>query len=241
MNDMNASLQAAWEAISRSQAVIEFDPSGHIIDANNRFCALMKYDRDKIIGHHHRMFCQPDYTASAAYSAFWQKLARGEFDSGEYCRIDAQGGPVWLQASYNPVLDEAGHTTRILKIAADITAVKRASAEMEVMVEQLDDIVKTIGSIASQTNLLALNAAIEAARAGDEGRGFAVVATEVKKLAGDTRLATDRAAALMGERARVNYSGLRDRNSGGIEVKVQSRLYAPATPVQAVLPLRRSA
>ncbi|WP_326525095.1 methyl-accepting chemotaxis protein [Sphingomonas sp.] len=194
------SLEAAWAAIKRSQAVIEFTPEGIILEANAVFCDLLGYPRDMLLGQHHRIFCDADYAASAEYAAFWTKLGRGEFDSGEYGRLDARGRRVWLQATYNPVFGPDGRPDRILKIAADITESKRTAGDLQVMVGELDTIVRTIGGIAQQTNLLALNATIEAARAGDAGRGFAVVATEVKKLATDTRLATDRATAMMAAR-----------------------------------------
>jgi len=191
------SLEAAWTAISRSQAVIEFAPSGVILDVNPMFCDLLGYRRDALIGQHHRIFCDPAYAASAEYAAFWRKLGSGDFDSGEYCRRTATGRPIWLQATYNPVFGDDGRPERILKIASDVSEAKRMSDRLANTMSELDSIVRTIDDIARQTNLLALNATIEAARAGDAGRGFAVVATEVKKLANDTRVATDRAAAMM--------------------------------------------
>jgi methyl-accepting chemotaxis protein len=195
------SLEAAWTAISRSQAVIEFTPHGVIVDANPVFCKLLGYAREALIGQHHRMFCDPDYARSGEYAAFWRKLANGDFDTGEYRRVTAKGAPIWLQATYNPVFAADGRPERILKIASDITRAKDLAGTLADTVVELNAIVRTIGDIAQQTNLLALNATIEAARAGDAGRGFAVVATEVKKLANDTRAATDRAAAMMAMRA----------------------------------------
>lgn len=191
-----SSLEAAWAAIERSQAVIEFTPEGTILDANAVFCTLLGYPREALIGRHHRMFCEPAYAASVEYAALWRKLSNGDFDSGEYRRITADGKPIWLQATYNPVLGDDGRPERILKIASDITEAKTLAGTLEATVSELDAIVRTISDIAQQTNLLALNATIEAARAGEAGRGFAVVATEVKKLANDTRLATERAAAM---------------------------------------------
>lgn len=191
------SLEAAWEAICRSQAVIEFDPTGIILWANDLFLGTMGYALDEIVGRHHRIFCLEQDAASLAYADFWRKLGRGDFDVGEYRRIGKGGREVWLQATYNPVFDESGRIQRILKIATDTTPSKTLRAELKTMVDGLVDIVDGIGLIANQTNLLALNATIEAARAGEAGRGFAVVAQEVKKLAGDTRTATDRARAMV--------------------------------------------
>ncbi len=192
--------EAAWTAINRSQVVIEFTPDGRVLDANARFCELMGYALPAVVGRHHSMFCATDYVQSPAYLTFWRKLARGEFDAGEYRRRDAHGNDVWLRATYNPVLGDDGHPTRIIKIASDISAEKRTALALTDTVGELDSIVRAIGAIAQKTNLLALNATIEAARAGEAGRGFAVVANEVKKLATDTRTATDRAAQMMAGR-----------------------------------------
>jgi methyl-accepting chemotaxis protein len=191
------SLEAAWDAICRSQAVIEFDPTGIILWANDLFLDVMGYRLDEVVGRHHRIFCDEAHARSHVYAEFWRKLGMGDFDAGEYRRLGRDGREVWLQATYNPVFDAEGRVQRILKIATDTTPSKTLRAELKTMVDGLVDIVDGIGLIANQTNLLALNATIEAARAGEAGRGFAVVAAEVKKLAGDTRSATDRARAMV--------------------------------------------
>lgn len=189
--------QAAWDAICRSQAVIEFDPRGIILWANDSFLATMGYALADLEGRHHRIFCEPGYADTPAYADFWRKLGRGEFDAGEYKRVGKGGRAIWLQATYNPVFRADGTVERILKIATDTTPAHQLRMELRNTVDGLSDIVNSIGLIANQTNLLALNASIEAARAGEAGKGFAVVAAEVKKLAGDTRSATDRARAMV--------------------------------------------
>ena len=191
---------AAWRAVCRSQAVAEFGLDGIILWANDVFLAIMGYRLDEVVGRHHRMFCDPEEARSTAYAAFWAKLAAGEFDSGEYRRLAQDGHEVWLQATYNPVLDGHGRPERVLKIATDVTALHTLRLELESTIGQLAGIVDTIRGIAGQSNLLALNASIEAARAGEAGRGFAVVADEVKKLAQDTRRATEEAAAAVAQR-----------------------------------------
>lgn len=188
---------AAWNAICRSQAVIKFAPDGRIQWANDVFLSVMGYRLDELVGQHHRLFCDPAYVLSTEYAEFWRKLGSGHFDAGEYRRLTKSGADIWLQATYNPVFDDGGHVDHVLKIAADTTLSRSLMAELETTVGKLADIVSTIGGIADQTNLLALNATIEAARAGEAGKGFAVVAAEVKRLAQDTRLATDRAAAMI--------------------------------------------
>ena len=209
---------AAWTAILRSQAVIEFALDGTIGWANERFLSLMGYTLDEVKGRHHCIFCSAEEAMSADYTAFWHKLAAGDFDAGVYRRLTRDGREVWLQATYNPVIDAQGRPIKVIKIATDITrqvgreqdartrldeshtlqvALAQQAAALEGTMQQLGGIVDTIGRIAAQTHLLALNATIEAARAGDTGRGFAVVAAEVKKLASDTRAATERASAMM--------------------------------------------
>ncbi|MGG2478726.1 PAS domain-containing protein, partial [Rhizobium sp. BR5] len=109
------------EALSRSQATIEFFPDGTIITANPNFCTTVNYDLKEIAGKHHRMFCDPAYTASPTYANFWQRLASGEFISDEFVRYGKNGKEIWIQAAYNPVLDEAGKVVKVVKFATDVT------------------------------------------------------------------------------------------------------------------------
>lgn len=196
--------RAAWDAVCRSQAVIEFDTTGNITWANDRFLGLMGFSLPQLLGQPHRRLCDASYAASPAYEHFWTMLRRGNFEQGEFMRRRADGSEVWLQASYNPIFDREGVVRRILKIAVDVTrqiqlerALQANQAAMQDTMGELGAIVTNITAIAGQTNLLALNAGIEAARAGEAGRGFAVVASEVKKLSGDTRVATDRAQQML--------------------------------------------
>jgi methyl-accepting chemotaxis protein len=122
---------AALEAISTSQAIIEFSLDGIILTANANFLAVMGYELAEIVGQHHRMFVDPAYAASADYQAFWQRLREGKFDAAEYKRIGKGGREVWIQASYNPVVDASGRPTKVVKIASDVTAQKLAAADAQ--------------------------------------------------------------------------------------------------------------
>jgi methyl-accepting chemotaxis protein len=116
-------------AINRSQAVIEFTMDGTIVNANDNFLKAMGYTLEEIRGRHHSMFVEPAVRDSMAYREFWAKLNGGQFQAGEYKRIAKGGREVWIQASYNPVLDTRGKPFKVLKFATDITTQKIRSME----------------------------------------------------------------------------------------------------------------
>ena len=122
--------RAIVTALMKSQATIEFDLQGKILNANENFCRALGYKLSDIVGKHHSIFCEPDYVASAAYREFWRQLGRGEFDAGEYKRIGKDGREVWIQASYNPLMS-GGKPYKIVKLASDVTAIKLKAADAE--------------------------------------------------------------------------------------------------------------
>ncbi len=127
----NADFQGQIAAIGKAQAVISFDLAGRILDANENLLALLGYRLEEVKGQHHSMFVAPAYRETAAYRAFWDKLGRGEYDAGEYKRIGKGGKEVWIQASYNPILDQDGKPFKVVKYATDITNQKNISADHE--------------------------------------------------------------------------------------------------------------
>lgn len=133
----NAEVQARLAAIDRVQAVIEFDLEGRVLDANDNFLNLMGYSRDDLVGQHHRVFCEPAYTRSLDYLAFWKHLGSGEVHAGEFKRITRGGREVWIQASYNPVLDPSGQPIKVVKFATDITGNKRQHSEFQGKLEAI--------------------------------------------------------------------------------------------------------
>ena len=121
--------EALAAAISKSQAVIEFRMDGTIVTANENFLNAMGYALAEIQGKHHSMFVEADQRDGAGYREFWARLNRGEFQAAEYKRIGKNGKHVWIQASYNPILDKNGKPVKVIKFAADITAQKVRSME----------------------------------------------------------------------------------------------------------------
>jgi methyl-accepting chemotaxis protein len=134
----NAEFVGKVAAIDRAQAVIEFDLSGHVLAANQNFLACVGYSLQEVQGKHHRMFCEPEYVATEAYTSFWERLGAGEFDSGEFRRVGKGGRELWLQATYNPILDADGTPVKIVKFATDITQQKLAGAEISGKLDAVD-------------------------------------------------------------------------------------------------------
>ncbi|WP_439395366.1 PAS domain-containing protein [Bradyrhizobium sp. PMVTL-01] len=116
--------QARLDAIGRSQAMVEFKLDGTIITANKNFLDALGYRLDEIQGKHHSMFLPAEQRATAEYKAFWAALNRGEYQAREFKRIAKGGREVWIEASYNPVLDGDGKAVMVAKIATDITEKK---------------------------------------------------------------------------------------------------------------------
>ncbi len=131
-------LQCVFQSLSRSSAIIEFEPTGIILKANENFLAAMGYTLAEIVGKHHRMFVKKSYANSVEYQSFWKSLAAGEFLEGEFCRVAKNGKDIWIQASYNPVLDADNKVVKIVKIASDITARKQREAELMSQIHAVD-------------------------------------------------------------------------------------------------------
>jgi methyl-accepting chemotaxis protein len=128
-NSVAQAALAQVEAISKSQAVIEFNLDGTIVTANENFLKTLGYSLSEIQGKHHSMFVEPAMRDSAAYREFWASLNRGQYQAAEYKRIGKGGKEVWIQASYNPMLDRNGKVSKVIKFATDITAEKLANME----------------------------------------------------------------------------------------------------------------
>lgn len=131
-----ADYEGQINAVSKSQAVIEFSMDGKILNANENFISTMGYSLAEIKGQHHSMFVDPIYRSSPEYRMFWDKLGRGEFDAGVYKRFAKGNREVWLQSSYNPIMDMNGKPFKVVKYASDVTEQVKAANMLKEAVEQ---------------------------------------------------------------------------------------------------------
>ena len=131
----NADFSGQVAAISKAQAVIEFNLDGMIITANPNFLGAMGYQLDEIKGRHHSMFVEPSYKDSVEYREFWRILNDGKFQAGEYKRFGKGGKEIWIQASYNPIFDLNGKPFKVVKYATDITMQKVAMTKIQGIID----------------------------------------------------------------------------------------------------------
>ncbi len=126
----NAEFTGVLTAIRRALVVIEFDLDGQITHVNDNFLALVGYSAEELLGQHHRLLCLPAETATPEYAEHWAALRRGEFRSGEYERVGKDGRHIWIQATYNPILDAAGKPQRVVKFVNDLTERHRLEQDL---------------------------------------------------------------------------------------------------------------
>ena len=130
-------LRGQIDSLNRVQAVIRFSPDGIILDANENFQHTMGYSLNEIQGKHHRIFVDPSYANSDAYTAFWAKLRRGVYEQNTYKRLTKDRREVWLMASYNPVFDRGGKLLEVVKLATDVTESRLKNAEYQAQIESI--------------------------------------------------------------------------------------------------------
>jgi methyl-accepting chemotaxis protein len=184
----NAEYESKVSAIGKAQAVIEFDMAGHILNANDNFLGVMDYELDDIQGEHHRIFCETEYANSTDYKRFWQKLNRGEFDTGRYKRIGNNGKTVWIHATYNPVLDLNGKPYKVVKFASDITA--QVELETSVAAKSQSDSAKIHSLLLSVERAAQGDLTSEIDISGDEAldqlaEGISKMIADLRKVIGD--------------------------------------------------------
>ncbi len=146
-----AELNGLVDAISRSQAVIHFELDGTIIDANENFLSVLGYPLNEVQGQHHSMFAEPEFAASKEYKDFWERLRQGEFQAGQYKRLGKGGKEIWIEASYNPILDMNGKPFKVTKFATDLTPRKEENLRLaEDFEENVQSLVQVVSSSAME-------------------------------------------------------------------------------------------
>ncbi len=197
-------------AIGRSTAVIHFDLAGTVLAANANFLAAMGYALDEVVGRHHRMFVPPEERDSTEYMQFWEALRRGEFRAAEFRRLGKGGREVWIQASYNPILDPDGRPLKVTKFATDITDAVQRRRRRERLGQVIEREVAAIGDAIATTSAEAGHAAassaqvsgnVQAAAAAVEQFGASIA--EISRRMADASRITQRAAAQADETNRV--------------------------------------
>ncbi len=129
-HEMNV-VQSRFQALDKAQAVIEFDADGNIVKANDNFLKTLGYSQEEIVGRHHSMFVEPQYASSIEYRQFWNDLKSGRSQIAEFKRIGKGGRQVWINASYNPIFNERGVVTQVIKFATDVTEIKLRNADYQ--------------------------------------------------------------------------------------------------------------
>lgn len=132
----NLAYAAQSKAIGRNAAIVEFTPDGTLLEANEIFLSAMGYRLDEVKGRHHSMFVAPEQRDSGAYRGFWEKLSRGEFQTGRFRRLAKSGSEVWIEGSYNPVVDGNGKVTKVVKLASNVTDQVRLLADLKTLIDQ---------------------------------------------------------------------------------------------------------
>ncbi|KAB1079446.1 PAS domain S-box protein [Methylobacterium soli] len=210
----NAAYEGQVSAINRSQAVIHFGLDGTITDANANFLSAVGYSLEEIRGRHHSLFVTQAERESAAYATFWQALARGEYQAGEFKRVGRNGREIWIYGAYNPVLDCEGKPCAVVKFASDVTQqvterLRRAEGQRMIDVD-LGAITHAMSEVSNQAVVTAEAAAltsgnVQAVAAGAEE--FAASIEELSRHATEAKMASD-VAVRRAEEAGAIVSGL---------------------------------
>lgn len=135
---------AVIEAIKRSQGVIEFDPRGRILSANQNLLEIMGYSESEVVGHEHSMFVDGGFSASSEYRQMWSSLAAGVAVAGTFERVAKGGRRVYLQGAYSPVRDSSGAVVRVVKVASDVTKAESTRRDLESEAEDQAAVIEAI-------------------------------------------------------------------------------------------------
>ncbi|MBP7758973.1 MAG: PAS domain-containing methyl-accepting chemotaxis protein [Alphaproteobacteria bacterium] len=175
-----AELKGLVEAINRSQAVIHFNLDGTIISANENFLSVMGYTLSEVQGRHHSMFADPAFAASPEYKEFWAKLNRGEFQAAQYLRYGKGRKEIWIEASYNPIMDLNGKVYKVTKFATDLTPRKEENRKMADNFEtNVKSLVQIVASSSTEMQATAQGLAAAAEETSNQSNTVAVATEEL--------------------------------------------------------------
>ncbi|WP_317629625.1 methyl-accepting chemotaxis protein [Halomonas sp. 7T] len=160
-------------ALNSSMAVIEFTPSGEILNANANFECVMGYSKEDIIGAHHHIFCPSEFYNTHPH--FWEQLAQGEYMQGKFERLDSRGASIWLEATYNPIQDSKGNVVKVVKFATDITRSVEAA-------DSATNAVTAAQSTSSQTEQIAQNGLNHLQKVMDDSKRAELTLAEAQQL-----------------------------------------------------------
>ncbi|MHC5653098.1 methyl-accepting chemotaxis protein [Stappia sp. ICDLI1TA098] len=166
-------------AIDRSQAVISFAMDGTILDANENFLKTVGYSLDEIRGRKHEMFVEPEYRASSQYREFWEKLRAGQFHAGEFRRVGKGGREIWLQATYNPILNDQGKPIKVVKFAYDCAAMVQRRRRRETVQVQIDADLAEVADAMTGANAQAASASASSEQTSHSVQAVAAATEEL--------------------------------------------------------------
>ena len=187
------------EAIRRSQAVIAFDLDGTILEANETFLKVLGYSLPEIVGQHHRLFVEPAMRDSAAYAAFWASLRDGAYQAGQFRRIAKDGREIWIEASYNPILDAGGRPYKVVKFSTDVTAQVRLLTDLQRLIAlnfgAIDEALAHSNDGSSSATLAALSTADNVQTMAAAAEELAASVAEISHSMATSQVAADQANA----------------------------------------------
>lgn len=207
-NDVTSSAQsieldrAKLAAISRSQALIQFDVQGHVVWANDNFLEVMGYSLDELRGQHHRRFVDESFAGSRQYQDFWNTLRSGNFVTGRFQRIAKSGRTVWLEASYSPLLNGLGEQIGVIKCASDISeamdlhdrsakvgaAVAESVSQMGQTIDEISNSLNRTAALAKTADQLSTDTSASASRLNARSDVIEEILSVIRGLADQTHL-----------------------------------------------------
>ncbi len=178
---LNADFTGQIAAIGKSQAVVEFDLDGTILSANDSFLRAMGYALEEIKGRHHSMFVDEAQRQGFEYKEFWARLARGEYQSGEFKRVGKGGREVWIQGAYNPILDLNGRPFKVVKFATDITDQVKMRQGLQTLLAQVARDAGSLSSASTELTAVSQQMASNAEETAAQANVAAAAAEQVSK------------------------------------------------------------